>query len=516
MNSIKELEKDPEALLIGHLLNHPEDIPSVSNSLNPEHFFHSNLKKLFKFITNSYFKGILFDPVILIEELKLSGDLDFIGGSNLILTLFAIGWGGLDVDHYNKIIKQKFVQRKLKALLKKSNDLLINEFYSSNDVINELQIELSSLEKSTNFTPHSSSIQDRLKEIDEMFKLYRGKKYIGLCQKTIPEFDDNLLGLRKLILLAAQPNVGKTALTVQLALDTVKNNPDACMIYFSLEMSSKDIVLRMLCNLAQIDYKTLVFGNLNQDRSIDPEAYFSKEELQSIQNAKEILLKMGERIQVFDMKTLPTLDSRSAISIINKTKESSNCSRVIVIIDYLQVWPLDQNTRFASEVEIDKWRIGEMKKIRDAVNDDPVIVISEARKPSGNEEIWADNMSAVMGSARGTYTPDVVMLFGPISDKEFEKLISACSTKIPGNSQEEKIEHLKSILYKKGMALGKIKVPKARDGMNKFSIFLEFDFFKNSFRSLDLSNLNSYLEKLIQDDSIKSFGPIKIFSKKAK
>ena len=133
---------------------------------------------------------------------------------------------------------------------------------------------------------------------------------------------------------------------------------------------------------------------------------------------KKHLEQIGDRLQIHDLKTLPNLSSETVINYINNLKSSTNCKRVIVIVDYLQVWPIPENKRFSSDLEADKWRIGEIKKIRDAINEfneDPVIIISEARKPSQGDQVWGGSMADVMGSARGMYSPDVILLLSALN-----------------------------------------------------------------------------------------------------
>ena len=151
--------------------------------------------------------------------------------------------------------------------------------------------------------------------------------------------------------------------------------------------------------------------------------------------------------------------------------------------------------------------MGEMKKIRDAMNEDPVIVISEARKPSAASDTWGGDLSDVMGAARGTYTPDVVMLLSQLKPKALSKLWDKHN--LPKDleivddlecSEDEKPGMIiKNFLAKHGIAICKLDVPKARDGMHKFNILLEFHFHKNTFRKVNWKGL---LE-LVKNNTVK-------------
>jgi len=248
-----------------------------------------------------------------------------------------------------------------------------------------------------------------------------------------------------------------------------------------------------------MNYQTFVLGNGKQERQLDHSAHFNSSELAKIDLAKKTMGAIGDRLQIIDSSQSHYLDAQMAIYIINQLKERTMTKRVIVIIDYLQVWPVQKNQKFSSEIEADKWRIGEIKKIRDAINDDPVIVISEARKPSQNEEAWGNDLSDVMGSARGTYTPDVVMLFAQVPPKTLKKLWLSKKLPeiIPTEEQEEildenekKGEAIISFLANHGISICKLKIPKCRDAMKRFTLLVAFHFRKNSFKPIHWSEIH--------------------------
>jgi len=128
-------------------------------------------------------------------------------------------------------------------------------------------------------------ISDRIKSHNDLLNLYRGKKYLGLRVKTIEEFNEKLKGLRKLILLAAAPNVGKTALTVQLAQEVLSVEENACLVYISLEMTSDEIFTRMNLCLSGLDFNTFVLGKEQVENENGRQPLFSTEELRKIEES---------------------------------------------------------------------------------------------------------------------------------------------------------------------------------------------------------------------------------------
>lgn len=375
--------------------------------------------------------------------------------------------------------------------------------------INRLQNQIDRIEQEEKIAkiPHEYNvlpiipIKDRISSHNDMLSQYRGKKYLGLRVKTIEELNENLKGLRKLILLAAAPNVGKTALTIQLAQEVLSVEEDACLVYISLEMTSDEIFTRTNLCLSGLDFNTFVLGKEQIENEDGGQPLFSTDELRKIEESTKHLEQIGDRLQIIDLSTCPTLNSDIVINYIERLKTQTKCSRAIVIIDYLQVWPIPQGLRFSSDIEADKWRIGEIKKIRDAINkinQDPIIVISEARKPASNDDSWGNDLSDVMGSARGTYTPDAVLLLSAIQPAQLKKLWE--KMKMPditykGEENEpddpKDPSNIKGFLAHHGIAICNLKMPKARDGMKKFNILLAFHFYKNKFTPINWSEIKT-------------------------
>lgn len=309
-----------------------------------------------------------------------------------------------------------------------------------------------------------------LDEQEERLLLYRGKEFIGLPQKTLLKLDNLLLGLRKFIVLAAAPNVGKTAMSIQLGLDVIKCNDDACLVYVSLEMSREDVIDRMRCHLTPMTYKKLYFGSTKDGGN---QGWYTANELESLENSKSKLEKLAPRILILSEEDSPQLTAAEIMQHVNELKKSTGCSRAIVVIDYLQVFPIEDKgfNKIFSENDADRYRISQIKRLRAELKNDPLIVIAEARKPSSSGNNWATSMADILGSSRIAYACDAGMLLNVISDDELKVGV--------GNTTEGNVirEHLSS----EGLSLLKLTIDKGRDGMQKGDILLKYHFFENRF-----------------------------------
>lgn len=494
--------KEAEMMVLGCMLVDERALKIGMHDLDISDFFLNEHQSLFQTFKKLNSDGRRVDIHLLSEELKKQGKLEDVGGIGYLVTLAQYAGTSTYIEEYIEVLRDKSILRRMISHSQQITNKALDETENPARLLKEFQSELRSFENSYIRKIPINSLEEKLNQLNENLALYRGKTYLGLRVKTIDEFNDKLLGLRKLNLLAAAPNVGKTALTIQIALETLMVEKDACLAYFSLEMTSSEIFTRMMLFLTELNFQTFVFGSQNNNRDEDPNAYFTTQELKQIEQAKKTLLGIGNRIQIVDLSMCPSIDANSIINYVEKLKNNTKSKRAMVIIDYLQVWPIPSNAKFPSENEADKWRIGEMKKIRDAMNDDPVIVISEARKPSGKDDTWGGDLSDVMGSARGTYTPDVVMLLSQLKPKNLVKWWVKnnlpkleTSEEFEGEKDEKEGLTIKNFLANLGISLCRLDIPKARDGMQKFSLLLEFHFHKNTFKKFDANNIRKLIEK---------------------
>lgn len=377
--------------------------------------------------------------------------------------------------------------------LKDFNDLLSKEGHTMETIQEQVENAIQVIHEKTKIIEAAQKTELKeeeklitadllIQDQEDRLAKYKGKDFLGIPQKTIPTLDKMLSGLRKYILLSAGPNVGKTALVIQLAIDTIQNNTNVCAIFLSLEMSREEILDRIKCYLAKITYNTLCFGSIKNKNN----EWYSKEEQTRLDNANKIMETICKRLLILDEKNDSNITTEKILDYISKLKKQTNCQRVICVIDYLQLFPIPKNSKFHSDLGEDKYRVSQIKKLTHALEDDPLIVISESKKPSGTEK-WGGNLSDIMGSSRIAYSGNAITFLNNISDEELEEIIK--KTKIKNTIDSSSIQEE---LSKKGQVITKFTIAKGRDGMQKGHIVLLYHFFENRFEE-------TTIEKIIKD-----------------
>ncbi|MFH1035543.1 MAG: DnaB-like helicase C-terminal domain-containing protein [Pseudomonadota bacterium] len=291
------------------------------------------------------------------------------------------------------------------------------------------------------------TLAQELEQTGQSPEPWPGGRATGLMQATLPRLDAATLGLRGLMLLAAAPNVGKTALAVQLGLDVVRQDQEACLLVLSLEMPRADLMRRMLCNLSRLEWKGLASG------------LESPADRQTLATARQELAELGRRILILDEDNFPGASLAGLLERLAWLKEQGNATRALVVVDYLQVFPLPDGGADLPE-GADHWRVGAMKRLRDQ-SGAAVLVISEVDKPVPGQP-WASSLSDVRGSSRAVYTPDMIFLLQALSEEE--------ALRESGGDPRAALKQLRDL----GLAFQRLIIAKGREGVERQTINLTF------------------------------------------
>jgi len=310
---------EAEESIISAILVDNNALLDVIEALGQDDFYRTAHQKIYAAMTDLFDKAEPIDLVTLANKLKENGQLDEIGGASYLARLVDTVPLAVNARHYAKIIHDK---ASLRRMIEKANAIIkrcFEERGEAEDVIDFAEsaiFEISEKKARQSFFPLSKIILGNIETLEEK----QGNRSLVTGVPTGFTALDNLTsGLQNsdLIILAARPSMGKTALALNIARNAAveANIPVAV---FSLEMSKEQLSLRMLCSEARIDSSRLRGG------------FFSMEDWHRLTDAAGIL--SDSPIYIDDSPSLSAMEIRAKA---RRLKMDKNIG--LIIIDYLQL-----------------------------------------------------------------------------------------------------------------------------------------------------------------------------------
>lgn len=309
-----------EQSVLGTMILHNPTIVEVMEVLGKEDFYSPAHQILFETIINLNDKKIAVDLTTLIEELKRINQLDSIGGASYVVSLEQYVIAVENIKHHANIVKDK---SKLRSLIDGANKILDMAFDEPNEVneildkSEKLIFDISQNREHKDFI-HISDIT--MEVMDEIEARYKHKKELTGIPTGFKKLDSYTSGFQRsdLIILAARPSIGKTALALNIAgyLALDENIPVGI---FSLEMSSNQIYTRILCNASRVSAFKVRGG------------YISGSDLDTL---SQFSMKISEApIYIDDTPDLTMLELRAKA----RRLKAINPDLSLIIVDYLQL-----------------------------------------------------------------------------------------------------------------------------------------------------------------------------------
>ncbi len=254
---------EAEASLLGALLIDSDAIVKIADTINAHDFFEVRHQRIYEAISKLYERHDAIDVLTLTDRLKNDGHLQEVGGPGYLTELTNFVPTAAHVEQYADIVAQKALRRRLISASKDIGSLGLDESKQLKELIEEAETRL--FEVSQQHVKQSViSLEAILAEsFDRLDDLHKDKKKIRGIPTGFKDLDDKLAGFQPsdLVILAARPSMGKTALALNFAHNVaIKANQPVLM--FSLEMSKEQLVDRLLSMESGVDAWALRTGNL--------------------------------------------------------------------------------------------------------------------------------------------------------------------------------------------------------------------------------------------------------------
>lgn len=255
---------DLEEVVLGAMMIDKKGVDEVIDILHPDVFY----KDAHRFIYEAIF--ILFEesqPVDLLtvsSQLKKSGKLEASGGDFYLIKLTQKVASSAHIEFHARIILQKFIQR---SLIKISGEIIEEAYDESTDVFSLLDAAESKLYDVTqgNLKRSAETAQDLVIQAKKRIEEIAGKEGMSGIPSGFDKLDKLTSGWQPsdLIIVAARPGMGKTALTLSMARNIAVNS-NTPVAFFSLEMSSVQLITRLISSETGLSSEKLRTGKLEK------------------------------------------------------------------------------------------------------------------------------------------------------------------------------------------------------------------------------------------------------------
>ena len=237
---------DLEGVVLGAMMIDKKGVDEVIDLLSPEVFYKESHQHIFEAIQILFKEGQPVDLLTVSEQLKKLARLDLAGGDFYLIQLTQKVSSSAHIEYHARIILQKFIQR---SLIKISNEIIEEAYDETTDVFDLLDHAESKLYEVTqgNIKRSSESAQSLVIQAKKKIEEISNKEGLSGIPSGFTKVDALTSGWQPsdLIIVAARPGMGKTAMTLTMARNMAveQNIPVA---FFSLEMSSVQLITRLI------------------------------------------------------------------------------------------------------------------------------------------------------------------------------------------------------------------------------------------------------------------------------
>jgi len=423
---------DIEEAVLGSLMSDRNCIDEVVKLLSPEVFYKESHQAIFEAIRILYENNDPVDILTVANRLKGIGKLEIAGGRFYISQLTDNVRSAANIQEHSGILLEKFIAREI---IKTSTEAIRLAFEDTTDVFELLDQTDNNFTKVNEISLRggtmihiSESIEKSFISLKKREKLFREGKRSGI-DTGLKELNTLTGGWQKsnVIVLAARPGMGKTAIMLHFAKYAAKDNKSVCI--YSLEMTDESLSDRMLQSMCQIDNYNFKKGSVND---------FDKEE---INKAAKELRELPIYIDPNPSVSMRYIKSHSRIM-----KKKGKCD--IVFLDYLQLVDMSNGEKNRNR-EQEVAQASRMAKIIAKDLNCPVIILAQLNRETEKQTSKRPNLSNLRESGAIEQDADLVAF---IYRPEYYKITEDAK----GNST---------------VGIGEIIIEKNRDGATDTVLF---------------------------------------------
>ena len=258
---------DAEKGVLGSILLSPMTVldECIRRQVGPKYFHLPAHALIFSSLVEMQAKQKPIDLISLTQFLEDTMRLEEAGGSVLVTDLFTFVPTATNASHYLEIVREKYLLRQIIATCTQYAARAYDEQSEVPVLLNEVEknVLLIGRDRFSGTTKNIKSLA--LGALQSVERLYENRGTLTGLATGFKGLDDLTNGLQpsEMIVIAARPSMGKTALAMNI-VEHVAVNDGKCVAVYSLEMSAEQLALRMLCSTARVDIKKIRNGFMNK------------------------------------------------------------------------------------------------------------------------------------------------------------------------------------------------------------------------------------------------------------
>ncbi|MDZ7722142.1 MAG: replicative DNA helicase [candidate division KSB1 bacterium] len=346
---------DTEVAVLGSMLMHKEAANTAVELLSANSFYRDAHRKIFQAALALYEHNEPIDVITVSDELEKRAQLNAVGGLGYLSELVKRTVSAANIEYYCKIVRDKALLRNLITVSTEIQQDCFEASQEAADIIDLAEQKIFSISEQHARRDYSHISPVLTETLEKIQKFGQNKEGLTGVSTGFHRLDEMLSGLQPsdLVVLAARPSMGKTALAINIGRNAAMKGTPVAM--FSLEMANYQLVMRMLCSEARVDSHRARIGRLKD------------EEWARLSKYAGVLAEMPFYID--DTPGISVLELRSKA---RRLKVEHNVG--LIIVDYLQLLRL--STRAESR-QIEIAMISQSLKNLAKELDTPVLSLSQ-------------------------------------------------------------------------------------------------------------------------------------------
>ncbi|MEX0736504.1 MAG: replicative DNA helicase [Bacteroidota bacterium] len=318
---------DVEMAVLGAMLLEKGALAKAIEILDESCFYKPAHQRIFEAMTALFERSEPVDLITLIDELRRRAELEKVGGEYYLTELTTKVTSSANIEYHAHIVLEKALMRQL---IVSSSDVIsraYNETEDALDLLDEAEqkiFQISEQRMKKSFVTMNTAVHSTMEMIESIHGKHSG---VTGVPSAFTEVDNYTGGFQKsdLIIVAGRPSQGKTAFVLSVARNASIIH-DVPVGFFSLEMSSQQLVLRLICAEARVDAHSVRTGRLPED------------EWRKLSTSVGKLYKA--KIFIDDTPALSVLEIRAKA---RRLKAEHNVG--MIVVDYLQLMQGPKNAQ---------------------------------------------------------------------------------------------------------------------------------------------------------------------------